>query len=177
MKSIIKPVVVLTLICLIVTGAVAGANLLTKDAIAANDAAATQDSMKAMIPGATFTESEKGECDSAYKASDSKGYVFVSHAYGYGGDVNVMTAVDNSGKIIGVSILSCDDETPGLGQNCKKDSFTSQFKGKSNKVELKKNGGEIDAITSATFTSNAVRDSVNKALKTYAMLAKGGGDK
>ena len=97
----------------------------------------------------------------------------MSAANGYGGPVKVMTAVDNQGAVLGVIVLACDDETPGLGQNAKKAAFTDQFKGKSGSVELTKNGGTIAAVTSATYTSTAVKECVNRALSDYT-LVKGG---
>ena len=171
MKNIVKPALILTAICLVMTLAVAGVNLLTADTIAANEAKAAQESMNQLIPDVEFTAVKKDGlvCSEAYKAGD-KGYIFVSSAIGYGGEVRVMTALDPEGKVIGIIVLACDDETPGLGQNCKNDSFTDQFKGASGSVELTKNGGEIVSITSATYTSAAVKDSVNDALADYEVL-------
>lgn len=173
MKTILKPAAILTAVCLLVTLAVAGVNGLTRDAIAKSEAAAAQASMAALIPGATFTPVDADcESDEVYRAED-KGYIFVSAATGYGGDVKVMTALDREGVVLGVIVLSCDDETPGLGQNCKKASFTDQFAGKSGSVELTKNGGEIVAVTSATYTSTAVKTCVNRALADYKIVKEG----
>lgn len=171
MKAIVKPVLILTVICMVMTAAVAGVHLLTKDAISANEAATAQASMAALIPDVTFTavEDDGLSCSEAYCAED-KGYILVSSANGYGGEVRVMTAVGSDGRVIGIIVLSCDNETPGLGQNCKKESFTDQFKGASGSVELTKNGGDIAAVTSATYTSTAVRDCVNAALSDYSAL-------
>ena len=173
MKTILKPALILTALCLVVTLAVAGVNLVTRDAIAAADAAAAQASMAALIPNETFTalSADKLASSEAYKAQS--GFIFVSAANGYGGPVKVMTAVDNQGAVLGVIVLACDDETPGLGQNAKKAAFTDQFKGKSGSVELTKNGGTIAAVTSATYTSTAVKECVNRALSDYT-LVKGG---
>ena len=173
MKEILKPVLVLTALCLIVTAAVAGVNLLTRDAIDAADRAAAEASMAALIPNETFTALDAKTLASAEAYQAESGYIFVSSANGYGGPVKVMTAVDNAGAVIGVTVLACDDETPGLGQNAKKIAFTDQFKGKSGAVELTKNKGEIVAITSATYTSTAVKNCVNAALADY-QLCKGG---
>ena len=173
MKTILKPAAILTAVCLLVTLAVAGVNGLTRDAIAKSEAAAAQASMAALIPGADFTPVKAaGESQEIYRAGD-KGFVFVSAATGYGGDVKVMTALDGEGAVLGVVVLSCDDETPGLGQNCKKPAFTDQFAGKSDSVELTKNGGDIVAVTSATYTSTAVKTCVNRALADYRLVKEG----
>ena len=103
MKNIVKPALILTAICLVMTFAVAGVNLLTADTIAANEAKAAQESMNQLIPDVEFTAVEDDElvCSEAYKAGD-KGYIFVSSAIGYGGEVRVMTALDTEGKVIGI---------------------------------------------------------------------------
>ena len=173
MKSILKPTLILTAICLVITLAVAGVNLLTRDAIAASEAAAAKASMAALIPGEDFTALDADKLQSAEAYRAESGFVFVSSCNGYGGPVKVMTAVDNDGVVLGVIVLACDDETPGLGQNAKKAAFTDQFKGKSGAVELTKNGGEIAAVTSATYTSTAVKECVNQAMKDYLICKEG----
>ena len=48
-------------------------------------------------------------------------------------------------------------ETPGLGMKLKTPEFAGQFAGKDGaSLKVKKDGGEIEAITSATITSRAV---------------------
>lgn len=174
MKSILKPVAVLTVICLIITAAVAGINLLTEEKIAENDKISAQKTMSELIACAEFSAvtADGAECSEIYSASDStgdKGYIFVSSAFGYGGQVRVMTAVGTDGSIIGVRVLSCSDETPGLGQNAKNAQFTDRFTGLSTSEQV--NGA--DAITSATFTSNAVKKSINCALHDFKILTGG----
>ena len=73
------------------------------------------------------------------------------------------------GKVQGISIIS-HTETPGLGavaaaKNAKGEAFRSQFEGVSGVLAVNKDGGEIDAITSATITSRAVVAGVNAALE------------
>ena len=63
-----------------------------------------------------------------------------------------------------------NNETPGFGANCTNPEFTSQFKGKSasGKISFNKSGAtsdnEIDAISGATITTNAVTEAVNGAI-------------
>ena len=80
--------------------------------------------------------------------------------------------VDKSGAVTGVSIVSMS-ETSGLGANARRESFRSQFSGKSGSVALKKQGGEIDALTGATVTSTAVTRGVNAALAAASELIRG----
>ncbi len=87
---------------------------------------------------------------------------------GYGGDVIVMTAVDLSTlKITGVKVTQ-HKETPGVGTRAMTPSYLRrQYKGLSAKAEikLKKYGGQIDAVSGATHSSEAIADAVNKATK------------
>ena len=179
MKTILKPALVLTLLCLLVTAAVAGVNLLTRDAIAAADKAAAEASMSALIPGESFTPLNADGLRSQEAYAAESGFIFIAEANGYGGPVRVMTAVDKEGAVIGVIVLNCDDETPGLGQNAKKPAFTDRFKGKNGEIQLVKGGdavsytNTVEAITSATYTSTAVKDCVNMALADYRLCKEG----
>ncbi len=174
MKEIFKPIIVLTLVCLIITAAVAGVNLLTRDKIAEIDRATAEATMAELIKDAEFegVALENAACSEIFKASkdgDIKGYVFTSSAFGYGGQVRVMTAIGIDGKIIGVRVLACNDETPGLGQNAKKEKFTSQFSGLGSENEVK----SVDALASATITTNAVKKSINAAITDFNSITGG----
>ena len=92
------------------------------------------------------------------------GYVFsATSPSGYGGD--------KTNKITGFTVLS-HSETAGLGAKATEDEFKSQFIGKSaNGINYTKNGAsndtEIDALSGATITSNAVCEAVDSALAVY----------
>lgn len=90
------------------------------------------------------------------------GYVATASSKGYGGDVDVMIGLDFDGKITGVTILD-NSETAGLGANCTKEEWLAQFVGMSGTLSVKKDGGDVDALTSATITSRAVCSAINKA--------------
>ncbi|MGB4293017.1 MAG: FMN-binding protein [Bacteroidales bacterium] len=65
-------------------------------------------------------------------------------------------------------------ETPGLGTKMTEPFFKDQFNGKNPanfKLKVKKDGGEVDAITAATITSRAFCDALERA---YNTLKKGG---
>ena len=101
------------------------------------------------------------------------GHIFTTSANGYGGAVKVMTGIGTDGKVIAIEVLDAADETPGLGQNAMKPSFWERFKGKSGQVKVVKSGAgedEVQALTGATITSNAVKDAVNKALTAHKLI-------
>ena len=57
-------------------------------------------------------------------------------------------------------------ETPGLGMKLKTPEVADQFVGKDgSSLTVKKDGGEIEAITSATITSRAVCKAIADAQK------------
>ena len=96
-------------------------------------------------------------------------YVILSSSGGYGDVVEVLTGMDASGNIIKIKIGS-HSETPGLGAEAVKEVFTNQYIGKSeplNVVKQNQGSNDIQAITSATITSTAVTNAVNKALDYY----------
>lgn len=175
-KEILIPALVLFLISVIVTAALAGTNALTKGTIAELAAQAEAEAMSRVIEADTFEPAKCADGDQAFTYNIAKsgdetvGYVFVTASSGYGGDVSVMTAVDTEGVILAIEVLSVADETPGLGANAGKSEWWAQFAGKSGELAVSKDGGEIDALTGATITSRAVTDAVNTALEHFNRL-------
>ena len=116
------------------------------------------------------------EVMSALDASGSLlGYVItVTTKEGYGGDIQFAIGVRLDGTVNGMSIL----ETAGLGMRAE-DVLKPQFAGKqTDKFEYTKNGAtsenQIDAISGATITTNAVTNGVNAGLY-YFQTELGGG--
>lgn len=89
----------------------------------------------------------------------SSAAVLTGSAQGFAGPVTVEITLEN-GAIAAITIG--DDqfaETPGLGARAQEEAFQSQFIGKTLPVAAE----EIDAIASATITTNAVIEAVNAA--------------
>lgn len=90
---------------------------------------------------------------------------------GYGGMVNVMVGFEiATGKLVGICVTT-HKETPGLGTRVAEPAFTKQFKGKepANAV-LKKDGGDIDAVSGATYSSIGAATAVGQASQWYSAL-------
>ena len=183
-KEIIVPAVSLFLICVVVTALLALTNAVTAPKIDAL-AVETQEATKKQVLSSadSFSEEKQVEKDGvSYTyydglASDGSvmGYVFVTSAKGYGGDISVMVGVLGDGTVAGVNILSIN-ETAGLGMNAKNQSFLDQFLGKSGEIGVAKNNPsdtEIQALTGATITSSAMATAVNTALSLYAEIGGG----
>ncbi len=88
---------------------------------------------------------------------------------GFGGELEIMTGFYINGTMAGYKVLN-HKETPGLGSKIMENEFMSQFIGlkiEGGKLKLRKEGGQIDGITSATISSKALLDAVNNAKKAY----------
>lgn len=85
--------------------------------------------------------------------------------------------VQNDGTLNGISILSIE-ETAGLGMKADTDEFKDQFKDKKvEKFTYTKNGAaaddEIDAISGATITTNAMTNGINAGLCAFRYVEGG----
>ncbi len=189
-KEVIKPAAILFVICVAVSAALAGTNLLTADRIARAAAQKAEESRMVVLPEAEAFQEKEGEDGTHYIGLSKEapegvvvGYVFETESKGYGGTVKVMTGINTEGNITGVIVLS-HSETPGLGANAEKESFREQYKqpvaNNANGIQVVKfqapNEGEIQAMTGATITSTAVTNAVNLAIEQYqnAYASEGG---
>ena len=100
------------------------------------------------------------------------GVVFeVESANGYSGTIRLLVGVDPDGAALGARVVE-HRETPGLGDaiETRRGDWIHQFDGSSlaqptaEHWQVKRDGGEFDAITSATITSRAVVGAVHDAL-------------
>ena len=81
---------------------------------------------------------------------------------GFGGEVKVTITLDESGQITEIEV-DASKETPNLGQECAEEPFLVQFIGSSGPFVL---GENVDAVSTATQTSAAVVEAVNRLLTT-----------
>jgi electron transport complex protein RnfG len=184
-KEIIKPALILFMICAVVTGALAYVNGVTEPIIAENNRVAEKESLSEVLPGAEsfsdpktaeqlkaegFNVSERiGKLYEAQKGGKLAGYVIEVSTKGYGGTIKMFIGIDTAQSITGVK-LSSHNETPGLGAKGAEPKFKDQFLGtipekafgvvKSNA----KADNEIQAISGATVTSRAVTNGVADAV-------------
>jgi electron transport complex protein RnfG len=94
---------------------------------------------------------------------------------GFSGRFTLMVGFLPDGSISNIEVLE-HKETPGLGTKMALPAFKDQFKGvklsdlPGEKILVKKDGGQVDAITAATISSRAFCDAVNRA---HAINKKG----
>lgn len=102
------------------------------------------------------------------------GYAITTYTKdGFSGDISLMVGFKADGSIHNIAVLE-QKETPGLGTKINEPPFKDQFKDKhpaETVIKVKQDGGQIDAITSATISSRAFCDAVQLA---YNTLEKGG---
>ena len=96
---------------------------------------------------------------------------------GYKKGFGIMVGVKDD-VVTGVSVVTVGEETPGLGTNTNKPEFLDCFKGITGKAEIVKSNpdsskGQVQAVTSATYSSKGVAKAVNLALEAYKLS---GGD-
>ena len=201
-NKIIKDALALTLITLVAGVALGGVYEITKDPIAKQEAQAKAEAYEQVFTDAaafeavemddTLTKTIRDQLDQeGYKAQsieevmraedqsgETLGYSFtVVTSEGYGGDIQFSMGVQNDGTLNGISILSIG-ETAGLGMNADTPAFKDQFVGKQvEKLQYTKNGAtqddEINAISGATVTTNAMTNGVNAGLCAFRVMEGG----
>ena len=164
-------------ICLVITAALAGTNLLTESKIEAIEKKQQEESMSEVLKADRYEDYDivSGK---EYEALDQDGtvvgYIFGNTAKGYGGDVKVMTGIKADGTVNAVKVLDATSETPGLGQNTGKADFYDRYSGLSTKKEITvvksgafKDSNSVNAVTGATISSKAVTKAVNEARERF----------
>ncbi len=94
---------------------------------------------------------------------------------GFSGRIEMIIGFFLDGTINKYKVTS-QMETPGLGTKITEDKFKTQFEGKNPKyfkLQVKKDGGDVDAVTAATISSRAVANAVDRAYKSYIKFDAG----
>lgn len=187
-SSLVNMVVVLTAITLISAVALSAMNTATTEPIKLAQKQKTEAAIKQVLPEFATLDSKTVEldgeevvCNYAYNSNgDYVGVAVNSFTNkGFSGYIGVMVGIDKDGNIIGYQILQTS-ETPGLGT--KADLWFQEggkgcvigMNAKDNPLFVKKDGGEVDAITAATISSRAFCDAINRA---YEAIKNNGGNK
>lgn len=199
--SIVKDTISITVITLVAGLALGVVQDITAGPIAKQQEKAKQEAYKAVFEDADSFEtydldsvsedlagilSDNGygaeRIDEIMTAKDASGetlgYAFtVTTSEGYGGDIQFAMGVQNDGTMNGISILSIS-ETAGLGMKADTDDFKNQFKDKNvKKFKYTKTGAasdeEIDALSGATITTNAMTNGVNAGLCAFQYMEGG----
>lgn len=179
-------VLVLVGVAFITGGILAYVNHITEAPIKLQAEKTLADGIKAVMGGVQLSVAENDTIKQTIKGKEA---VFVIHKTvdsnkqdlgvavesttgGFGGDLKVLIGFDKDGNILGYTILQ-HAETPGLGakadkwfQKDGKGSIIGKNPNKDN-LTVKKDGGDIDAITASTITSRAFLLAVTQAYNAY----------
>lgn len=201
MKSMLKDALILFVITVIAGLALGVVYQVTKEPIAQQEIKAKNEACAEVFEtAASFAPYEQFNADAAAKVLEDAllpeqdieevmtaldesqtalGYVVtvVSHE-GYGGDIKFSVGIRMDGTVNGISILAIT-ETAGLGMKADTDEFKAQFKDKkTDQFTYTKTGatadGQVDAISGATITTNAVTNGVNAGIAYFKSIAEGG---
>jgi electron transport complex protein RnfG len=175
----------LTLISLVASAGLGAVYEFTKGPIELSNLNKKINAIKQVVPdfdnnpydeALTIPTDEGGSLD-VYIATKNGNIVgFAVNTYtnkGFSGDILLMAGFKADGSIYDIAVLE-HQETPGLGAKINDPGFKDQFKDMNLAgvvLKLKKEGGQIDAITAATISSRAFCDAVQRA---YNTLEKGG---
>ena len=202
MKSMLKDAMILFLITVLAGGILGAVYQITKEPIAKQEEKAKKEAYQEVFATAdSFEATEKISVEKATKyvrengfsgqsfddeimeAKDSSGnllgYVLtVVTSEGYGGNITFAMGISLDGTLNGISLLSIS-ETPGLGMEAES-VLVPQFKEKTvPQFEYTKSGAvsdsQIDAISGATITTNAIVNGVNSGLSLFRDVLKEGG--
>ena len=191
MESTLKNMVaVLFGITLVASAGVGVVNMITVEPIAQSKQAATTAALTEVLPPFDETTSEELTIDempitvyTATKGGVVAGYAVQSMSkLGFGGAVRMMVGFDPDGRVVNINVLE-QTETPGLGTKvCDEGNpLLGSVKGQrledkqlvDGKLAVRKDGGDVDALTAATISSRAYVDAVNRAWMAYKSVATG----
>lgn len=172
MKKILGLVASLTIIAGVCAAMLAYVDALTREPIAQMLVKKTVEAAKAVLPpeaaGVEKAQFADGEEYFVGLSADGEivGYaVKGSDPGGYGGDVVLMVGIRADRTTVVCYKTLAAAETPGLGMKLNTPEFSGQFAGKDGTcLKVRKDGGDIDAITSATITSRAVCNAIAVAV-------------
>ena len=178
--TLINMFVALFVICIVSGGVLGVVYNATKDPIAAAETAKKTEAIKNVLP--EFNELKETMVMSALEDVEIPFYLaydadnnFIGAAVetftnkGFSGNISLMVGILADGTLKNISVLQ-HAETPGLGSKMTEPTFKDQFNGKkadSFNIKVKKDGGDVDAITAATISSRAFCDAINRALLTF----------
>ncbi|MCR5822361.1 MAG: RnfABCDGE type electron transport complex subunit G [Bacteroidales bacterium] len=180
-STLINMLVSLTVIAVVAAAALALVNSVTKEPIEIAKQEKTNAAIKAVLPDFDKLEDLTVDGNLCHVGYDADGN-FVGAAVeagsdaGFGGHLQLMVGFDKDGNVFGYQILETH-ETPGLGakadlwfQKGSKGDIIGRTPTAENPLVVKKDGGDIDAISGSTITSRAFLGTVNTAAEVFAKM-------
>ena len=181
MKELLKMLVVLTGISIAAGYLLATTNKITKEPIASARQKEKTAAIRKVLPDCD-NDPAQSVCIIKDGAKEWKFYVarkqgaFVGAAFeassemGYSGTIRIMAGVLSGNNLNALEVVE-QSETPGLGSRISESAFKDQFRGREigkTRWAVKKDGGDIDAITGATISPRAVVAALKEGLDVYS---------
>ncbi|MBO4671085.1 MAG: RnfABCDGE type electron transport complex subunit G [Bacteroidales bacterium] len=169
----------LTLVCLVCSAVLGSVYAVTSGPIREAEQAKTTASIARVLPAFEGQPTLESVCvdgvDYNYYRAPGAGYAVISTVVGFGGPLTLMVGIGEDGVVYNTVVLS-HSETPGLGAKCTTEQgFIDQFKGwdpAARQLAVRKDGGEVDAITASTITSRAYAKAVAQSCAVYKHLSE-----
>ena len=179
-KENIQPTLVLVLICLVITFALAYVNFITAPIIEENTARAADATRAELLPAAESFDEYDGELyvhvpDKVFVQdcyiADGIGMVVTVQTKSFGGLLTEMIGIDQDGAITGVKVTAHAD-TKGLGTKAHEPAYVEQYIGKNalgNAANIKADNA-VSSISGATISSDGVYQGVCCALEQFKLV-------
>jgi electron transport complex protein RnfG len=178
MKDTIQLILVLTVICAASSALLAAVYSKTKEPIAASLELRTANAAAKVMPeGASLPEKKVVDGETFFVAKKDGQLAAVAvqgrSGSGYGGEIVLMVGLGADGRLVNYKKLVAS-ETPGLGTKIESDAFRKPLLGRALNADwrVKKDGGEVDAITAATISSRAALECIRDAIAKYGKAAE-----
>ena len=171
MKNMIKPVIVLTLICLVVSVLLAAVNSMTKPIIDEYEAKVAEDACAKVMPNntgfeqITLPDDLPSTVKAVYRENSGAGYVYKMVTTGFSSGYQIMCGISSDGKITGTKVLD-HSETPGYGSRTDDPSYTDRFIGRTATLE-----GDL-LLSGATISSKAFKAAITDAFTAHQSITK-----
>ncbi len=175
MKNMIKPVLVLTVICLVTSVLLAAVNSVTKPTIEAYEAEQAAKACLDVMPDGKDFESVAlpdvlPATVTAIWRDASGGYVFKMTTNGFSSGYQIMCGISADGKITGTKVLA-HSETPGYGSRTAEPEYENSYIGEDKSMHA---NGESYLLSGATKSSTAYRAAISDALSAFTIITREG---
>jgi electron transport complex protein RnfG len=164
-------------LCLLFGAALAGVQGALNPRIEANKLADTLGQIPRLVPGAVSGVPETFGALRTFRAVDVEqrevGRVLVASGQGFADRIELLVALDREATTITGLYIVDQKETPGLGDFITKEKWRAQFAGKpaTEPLSVTKSGArrpaQVDGVTGATISSEAVVSIVNAAISAW----------
>jgi Na+-translocating ferredoxin:NAD+ oxidoreductase RnfG subunit len=169
-KKMLKPIIVLSVICLSVAIILGGVNMITEKKIAETKAEIIAESLESVMPGINPVELARDEypaqapksVTTVYRDNASGGYVVLLEKQGYASVIGMTVGIDAEGKIT-KAVVTSEAETHGKGGF---DEYVAAFSGTD-----ASSSQSITHVSGATKTSNYIKSAVYDAFVVLGYAA------